>query len=89
MSLKLRPTMNVQHKLNYVLKGWLPLLQCPIDPISYPQYTVINEYTNGGYNYIFIEDSLDTSPDLTVYIDRDTYTNAENITLTIQQNLIP
>jgi hypothetical protein len=60
------------------------LLQCPINPIAYPEYTVSSEYINGGYDFIFIDDIYSPTPDLTVYIDRDIYTNSGVITLTLK-----
>jgi len=65
------------------------LLQNPIDSFTYPNYTVINEYTNGGYNYLFIDDIDNSTSDLLVDIDRDVYTNAGTITLTIQPYFVP
>jgi hypothetical protein len=59
------------------------LLHCPINPVDYPDYTVSTEYINGGYNFFYIDDSSNLSTDLTVHIDRDTYTNAGTITLDV------
>jgi hypothetical protein len=59
------------------------LLHCPINPTAYPDYTVSTEYIDGGYNFFYIDDTSNLSTDLTVHIDRDTYTNAGTITLDI------
>jgi len=59
------------------------LLHCPINPTAYPDYTVSTEYIDGGYNFFFIDDISNLYTDLTVHIDRDTYTNAGTITLDI------
>ena len=60
------------------------LLHCPIDPVSYPDYTVSTEYIDGGYDFAFIDDSINTINDLHVHIDRGTYTNAGTITITLK-----
>jgi hypothetical protein len=76
-------TVNVSSSLD-VNNNVYTVLHCPIDSINYPDYTVISEYIDGGYDFGFIDDTSNNTPDLSVHIDRNTYTNSGTITLDIK-----
>jgi hypothetical protein len=47
------------------------------------QYTVLDEYSNGGYNFYFADDRDNNTPDLYVNVDTNNYNNAGVVVLDI------
>jgi hypothetical protein len=58
------------------------------NPQNYPTQTIIYEYINGGFDYAFLEDQTNSTPDLILDIDKNTYNNSGIITLQINPGIL-